>query len=120
MKPEYISFIEGIGLDEFLPRARVGFWRPNQLRTLAARAPVRGMPSERGGSVIMRSYVNALVSLAAAIGIHASPGEANLSIGTEVGQVYPNYILPSLSNGRPVALSQFRGRKIILLQFASW
>ncbi len=68
----------------------------------------------------MHSYVYALISLAAAIAIHASSGEANLSTGMEVGQVYPNYILPSLSNGRPLALSQFRGRKIILHQFASW
>ncbi|MBI3655074.1 MAG: hypothetical protein HY232_01480 [Acidobacteria bacterium] len=68
----------------------------------------------------MRTSVYALISLVAAIAIHASLYAANLSIGTEVGQVYPNYILPSLSDGRPLALSQFRGRKIILHQFASW
>ncbi len=38
----------------------------------------------------------------------------------KVGQVYPNYAFPSLEDGRPVALSSFRGKKVILHHFASW
>jgi len=57
--------------------------------------------------------------------IYTGVGAANriegaIMIGTEVGQVYPNYVLPSLIDGKPLALSKFRGKKIILHQFASW
>jgi len=37
-----------------------------------------------------------------------------------VGQVYPDFTLPSLAGGSPISLSQFRGRKVLLVHFASW
>lgn len=37
-----------------------------------------------------------------------------------VGEVYPQIVLPSLIDGKPMSLSDFRGKKIILHQFASW
>ena len=37
-----------------------------------------------------------------------------------VGQPHFDFTLPSLSNGEPVSLSQFRGRKVLLIHFASW
>jgi len=43
-----------------------------------------------------------------------------LPIGASVGEVYPNYVFPSLEDGRPTALSEFRGKKVILHHFASW
>ena len=44
----------------------------------------------------------------------------SLPIGAHVGEFYPNYVFPSLEDGRPTALSEFRGKKIILHHFASW
>lgn len=38
----------------------------------------------------------------------------------EVGEPFPNIVLPSLEDGRPLSLVQFRGQKIILHIFASW
>ena len=40
--------------------------------------------------------------------------------GFEVGQAFPDMVLPSLDRGRPASLSQFRGKKVILHIFASW
>ncbi len=40
-------------------------------------------------------------------------------IGTDVGQMYPDFILPSLE-GEPIRLSDYRGRKTLLIHFASW
>ncbi len=37
-----------------------------------------------------------------------------------VGREYPDFTLPRISDGEPVSLSQFRGRKVLLIQFASW
>ncbi len=43
-----------------------------------------------------------------------------LPIGANLGEVYPSYVFPSLDGGRPTALSEFRGKKVILHHFASW
>jgi hypothetical protein len=37
-----------------------------------------------------------------------------------VGQVHPDFTLPRLGDGEAVSLSQFRGRKVLLVHFASW
>lgn len=37
-----------------------------------------------------------------------------------LGQVHPDFTLPRLGDGEPVSLSQFRGRKVLLVHFASW
>jgi len=36
------------------------------------------------------------------------------------GQPFPEIVLPTLADGKPGALSQFRGNKLILHIFASW
>ncbi len=42
------------------------------------------------------------------------------SVGREVGQYFPNIVLPSLDGKRRMTLSDFRGKKVILIEFASW
>ncbi len=38
----------------------------------------------------------------------------------EVGQPFPDIVLPSLEDGRPASIADFRGKKLILHVFASW
>lgn len=38
----------------------------------------------------------------------------------EVGTPFPTISLPSLEDGRPASIADFRGRKVILHVFASW
>lgn len=38
----------------------------------------------------------------------------------EVGSRFPQIVLPSLTDGRPMSLADFRGHKVILQVFASW
>ena len=40
--------------------------------------------------------------------------------GIEIGQAFPTVILPSLGEGRPASIMQFRGQKVVLHIFASW
>ena len=40
--------------------------------------------------------------------------------GFEAGQAFSDLVLPSMDDGHPVSLGQFRGQKIILHVFASW
>ena len=45
---------------------------------------------------------------------------AALADSPQVGQPHPDFTLPRIDNGRAVSLSQFRGHKVLLIQFASW
>ena len=44
----------------------------------------------------------------------------HLHFGTHVGDFYPPIVLPSLDGKRALALSMFAGKKVLLVQFASW
>jgi hypothetical protein len=36
------------------------------------------------------------------------------------GQQFPEVVLPSLKDGQPMSITEFRGKKLILQVFASW
>ncbi len=38
----------------------------------------------------------------------------------QVGTVHPDFMLPQIDSRQPVSLSQFRGKKVLLINFASW
>ena len=62
--------------------------------------------------------VTALIAaLAAANGAAAAEMPA---IGRGVGQLFPQIVLPSLDGKQRLALSDFHGKKVILIEFASW
>jgi hypothetical protein len=42
------------------------------------------------------------------------------STGFKVGEPFPNLVLPSLEDGKPLSLARFRRQKVILHIFASW
>lgn len=53
------------------------------------------------------------------------PGPANGSttadrVGFEVGDRFPEVVLPSLADGTPLSIASFRGRKLVLHVWASW
>ena len=38
----------------------------------------------------------------------------------KVGRHHPEFTLPDIRTGKPVSLSDFRGKKVLLIHFASW
>jgi hypothetical protein len=38
----------------------------------------------------------------------------------KVGERHPDFTLPKIDNRTPTSLSSFRGKKVLLIQFASW
>lgn len=38
----------------------------------------------------------------------------------KVGERYPDFTLPDTATGKAVKLSDFRGKKVLLIQFAAW
>lgn len=63
--------------------------------------------------------LTASVLMACAVLGPGSPGLAG-DYAPRVGQPHPEIFLPTIDGGRPVALSEFRGKKVLLIQFASW
>ena len=35
-------------------------------------------------------------------------------------EIHPDFVFPAIGDGRPIALSDFRGKKILLIKPASW
>ena len=68
----------------------------------------------------MRTTVSAL-SLSAVLMTGSVHAQTSTPMPTlTVGEPFADVVLPSLVDGSPMALSQFRGQKVILHIFASW
>ena len=50
----------------------------------------------------------------------ASAGASATSNAPKVGQRHPDFTLPTIGDRTPVSLSNYRGKKVLLIQFASW
>jgi len=60
-----------------------------------------------------------LLALAGVCAVLA-PVAAAETYAPKVGQRHFDFTLPNLRDGKPVALSDYRGKKVLLIQFASW
>jgi hypothetical protein len=49
----------------------------------------------------------------------AAPAQA-ASYNPKVGDRHPDFTLPDIGTGQPRSLSDYRGKKVLLIQFASW
>ena len=49
-----------------------------------------------------------------------SPVASADAYAPRVGQRHPDFTLPSIDGGKPVSLSRYRGKKVLLIHFASW
>ncbi len=65
------------------------------------------------GRVLLR-IVCGLVLLGAPVSADEIP------VGRGVGERFPAVRLPALANARMTSLASFRGRKVLLFEFASW
>jgi hypothetical protein len=50
----------------------------------------------------------------------AAPPCHGASYAPRVGRPHPDFTLPNIADGQPASLSQFRGRKVLLIHLASW
>ena len=71
----------------------------------------------------MKSARRVVLSLAPLVALAAGSAGAEEdppATGTEVGQVHPDVRLPEVDGSGVRRLSDLRGRKVLLLHFASW
>jgi hypothetical protein len=73
-----------------------------------------------GARNLSRRWLRAQVGwLLAALIAAASPILA-ADDSPQVGSRHVSFTLPAIDDFRPVSLEQFRGQKVLLIQFASW
>ena len=61
-----------------------------------------------------------LAAVATAVVTNAADTPKEPEIGREVGQIFPRTVLPSLDGKRTLSVSSFRGKKVLLIEFAAW
>ncbi len=66
----------------------------------------------------MRNLALALATCGMILGSNARDSSA--SYAPKVGEKHPDFTLPTVGDRTPVSLSDFRGKKVLLIQFASW
>ena len=53
-------------------------------------------------------------------GAEAADESTPIAWSAVVGQPYPDFVLPRIDGNLPLKLSDYRGRKLLLVHFASW
>ena len=66
----------------------------------------------------MRKLALALATCGMLIGTSLPASAATYA--PKIGQKHPDFTLPKIDARTPVSLSSFRGKKVLLIQFASW
>ncbi len=49
--------------------------------------------------------------------------QSRLAMGdypSAIGEAHPDFVLPRIDNGEAVRLADFRGKRVLLVHFASW
>ena len=61
-----------------------------------------------------------LACLALGVATLFSPSPGDADVGLDVGDQFPEIVLPNLSDGEPLSMTAFRGQKVALHIWASW
>ena len=68
----------------------------------------------------LRKLSVAAVLLLLGLGVALTVVDRRMSGAFSVGEPFPDLVLPSLEDGRPVSIAHFQGTKVVLHVFASW
>jgi len=71
-------------------------------------------------SVVRRSILAALFFYFPSPLVQGAEAQDPTAMGFEVGKPFPTLAFPSLEDGHPRSITEFRGKKLILHVFASW
>lgn len=68
----------------------------------------------------LHAIAPAIISVAAIL-LLASDSHAQVAnYSPKVGEPHADFILPSIDDGTAIQLSAYRGKKVLLMHFASW
>jgi hypothetical protein len=67
---------------------------------------------------MMRTLACTLATCGMVLG--SPQGASAQAYAPKFGQRHPDFTLPRIDDRAPVSLADFRGKKVLLIQFASW
>ena len=62
----------------------------------------------------------AIAAAACGMVLGSAPSAEAQGYAPKVGRRHPDFTLPRIDGRAPASLSDFRGKKVLLIQFASW
>ena len=62
----------------------------------------------------------ALIVTASTVSAQRNRGDRYAHLGFKTGEAFPDILLPDVESGKLRSLKEFRGKKIVVLHFASW
>ena len=69
----------------------------------------------------MSQIIPAMTAIILLIGMQQSLLSQQISkYKPKVGQLHPEFVMPSIADDTPIKLSDFEGKKVLLINFASW
>ena len=68
----------------------------------------------------MRTNATPIVCVLAIVTLYSAVSADGAGYGPQVGKRHPEFTLPDITTGKAVSLSDFRGKRVLLIQFASW
>ena len=60
------------------------------------------------------------ILLVVSVSVFSLLGSASAQYAPQVATQHTDFRLPRISDRKPVSLSDYRGKKVLLIQFASW
>ncbi len=68
---------------------------------------------------VVHFFVSGVFLVSVSLSASESRGDAPPVVGTRAGQLHPDFLLPKL-DGKFGRLSDYSGKKVLLIHFASW
>jgi len=69
----------------------------------------------------MSRILTALTAITFGLGLQQNLlSQQAIEYNPKVGQRHPEFIMPSIADDAPIKLSDFAGKKVLLINFASW
>jgi hypothetical protein len=65
-------------------------------------------------------FLSSLVLTGTLLAAPAAAEETGTEMPIEIGQPFPTLTLPSIADGSPMSVTEFRGKKVLLHIWASW
>lgn len=75
----------------------------------------------RIGSILKRGVMkNIVFTVVLAVVLTRTSGVSAAKYAPQVGQPHVDFTLPDIQQRKAYSLAQYRGKKVLLIQFASW
>ena len=70
--------------------------------------------------ILLAVVMTCVISIQSEVTAQKGPSDSSGRYHPQIGRPHPDFELPNIETGEKVSLTQFRGKQLLLLHFASW